>query len=1415
MKNRKSLIIYLSIDLLLIVAFICNDTFGLFQIMVDTFNKAMEWLAPKPSTTQLTYTGSTKTTTSTSTDPGPIIPDIYDYPIKIYFDGMGGDKVEGDDYFYLDGEEYTVEDLVAPTYELEEYEFIRWELATHQEDEDGDIVNIWEYYAVWEYAPVGFYTKIKVDDSFSYSVGAYTLTVETDTTTLDLSELFEYRASFATATVYSDAELTAELDIDNLELEMGDNIYYLYIDASENGNATYRFNIHRTASYNITFNITGVLTEIEGLEDYVASEGDNLSWVSEHLNQDGIHYAYTVDLNATLEADTQVDIETSYIEYAINYVIPTDDTINDNPLTYTIADSVNLVDLVKEDYEFFGWYSDELLTEEATGIEAGSMGDKTFYAKISAIDYIGLTVDESYTFDGDYYNLTVDSEQTSLTDLSDRITYNTTYAHVNIYTDFTCTDEVDIASLPLVMGDNIYYLKVTATKQNNTEISQTYAFKIHRTYSYNITFTVNGVLTSITGLDDCVIYEGDTLNFVNAKLNQPGITYNVDVDLSAVVTSDTHVSIDTSYTVYTITYVNVLEGVDNSANPLTYTVVTPTINLAGLYKEDYEFLGWYRNSAMTLASNKIPLGSTGNKTFYAKHLAIDYAGLKTDDNFSLSAGVYRANVTTDTETYDLSAHISYRSDYGSVANAYSDSACTIPVDLTNLALAIGDNIYYVKVVGHKENNDEVSQVYQFNIHRIYSYEITINVTGVLSDIGLGNFTAYEWQTLNVINNYLNQPGITYDVDVDLSAEVTSDTIVNIDTSYTIYTITYHNVTGAVHTNPSTYTVIDNIILDDADKDDYEFFGWYTDEGLTNAITSIPEGSTGNIDVYAKLIAIDYLGVTVSDYFTYDDVEETYYVNVDQHTTNIDLGSMITYRSDYSQARVYTNRSLTFLADINNLTPAIGLNNYYLVIDSGIHGSATYHFIVNRYERYEITFVVTGLFDHIEGIEDYVAGGNEKLNWITDFFIEPGVTYEVDQDMNAVITDDMTVNIVTSYTNYAITYEGTLGADNSNPGTYTIIDTIELQPIEKTGYTFEGWYLDSLYTEEASGIEAGSTGAITFYAKMTIITYTITYELDGGEATNVETYTVADEVVLTKASKLGYIFDNWEIYTSETEHQPYDGTFNYASDLVIKASYHDALETAFYGKYPQELVTDYDLLVALSSVEADENGIYHHEGEEYVKVIASPFMNGVTYSDGSDVIKDGEYFFKVLPIEWIILYQDNNQYTVMSKKILDAHIFDEATNNYAASSIATYLAELIAKLFTEEEANNIVMSTVRNTRDLANEEMFSEGGSWGYTNIDAKIYLPSYYDVHEYLEDMSADVTDYARAVGVYYRPKTGKGFYYYRSPYTTDRDLYVAGYDASPTGGDNGSLLIDKNYGLRIMMTVISGSTETEGDSNE
>lgn len=143
------------------------------------------------------------------------------------------------------------------------------------------------------------------------------------------------------------------------------------------------------------------------------------------------------------------------------------------------------------------------------------------------------------------------------------------------------------------------------------------------------------------------------------------------------------------------------------------------------------------------------------------------------------------------------------------------------------------------------------------------------------------------------------------------------------------------------------------------------------------------------------------------------------------------------------------------------------------------------------------------------------------------------------------TDNVYVYACYDLINYNITYNlnGGSGASNSTYNVTTSTITLPTAPtVNKTGYTFDGWYFESNFSgTRQTQITKGSTGDKAYYAKWDIIWYTITYELNGGSKEDIvpwnpDTHSVEQNVTINVApTKEGYDFDGW--YTNDALTTP--------------------------------------------------------------------------------------------------------------------------------------------------------------------------------------------------------------------------------------------------------------------------------------
>ena len=142
-------------------------------------------------------------------------------------------------------------------------------------------------------------------------------------------------------------------------------------------------------------------------------------------------------------------------------------------------------------------------------------------------------------------------------------------------------------------------------------------------------------------------------------------------------------------------------------------------------------------------------------------------------------------------------------------------------------------------------------------------------------------------------------------------------------------------------------------------------------------------------------------------------------------------------------------------------------------------------------------------------------------------------YVKDMNGNSTYLSDLSYSVsgFKMYPSYAVTLNtngGTINGGNVTKYTYKVGATLPTN-VTRPGYTFGGWYTNSSCTGTAeTEISTSVSGAKTYYAKWTPITYTITYNLAGGAHANPKTsYTVETSTfTLVNPTRTGYTFAGW-------------------------------------------------------------------------------------------------------------------------------------------------------------------------------------------------------------------------------------------------------------------------------------------------
>ncbi len=319
-------------------------------------------------------------------------------------------------------------------------------------------------------------------------------------------------------------------------------------------------------------------------------------------------------------------------------------------------------------------------------------------------------------------------------------------------------------------------------------------------------------------------------------------------------------------------------------------------------------------------------------------------------------------------------------------------------------------------------------------------------------------------------------------------------------SMDVYTITYET-NGGTHNNPNTYTVEQAVALTEAEKPGYNFAGWYLDE---NQVSEITKGQTGNITLRAKWDKATYSII-------YTDTKGC--ENVNTASYQIDSDTIVLHSLD-KEGFLFNG---WFLGE-ERITE----------IPSGSYGDITL-----RADWIELQYKLT-----FAGVNDFVEQDFTEYHFDDDKVLlkdvqKDGYTFQgwyIDDQKVTGIPLHTTGNIIVraewEIIEYAISFTGVENAVNENVETYNIESgKIVLNDPIKEGYSFVGWFIDDVETNE---VLAGSMGNVSFEARWELVTYFITYgNINGAEMESVyDTYNTESETELKVPTKTGFLFNGW-------------------------------------------------------------------------------------------------------------------------------------------------------------------------------------------------------------------------------------------------------------------------------------------------
>lgn len=614
-------------------------------------------------------------------------------------------------------------------------------------------------------------------------------------------------------------------------------------------------------------------------------------------------------------------------------------------------------------------------------------------------------------------------------------------------------------------------------------------------------------------------------------------------------------------------------------------------------------------------------------------------------------------------------------------------------------------------------------------------------------------------------------------------------------------------------NPSSYTVLDEIELKPATKEGYEFNGW-RDEG-DNIVSKIEVGSVGNLILKAKWSQEEYLLTANSNdttmgevsgdgtykygenatltaspnpgyefnYWSIEGDSMNYYGNpfkirVSEEMKIVAHFSIVTYSITYDLGGGTINgtnpTSYTVLDELNLFVPNLSYyyfvcyvdqnGNSYTKIEPGTTGDlhltasyGPYNYKVNVTQNYPTGGTVTGGGLHGHGTSVTITATPSDGFWFHYYDYDWNI-YETRNPFTFEMPKyDLTFNTIFAPYFYNIEYVLDGGTNHpDNPSQYTVLTDFELKDPTKSGYQFFGWYTED--GERVTRISPGGLSKITLYAHWEIIKHNLVVT---SENTNKGTVTIVqgsgyatEEVKLSATPVEGYYFDGWYHNNYRIwEETSYEFNMPY-SDLTLEARFFD--KTSYdariaeynsvngvtptisgnvitYGLTPQGKVSDKALIQELNTLLVrSENTYYLVDGYYYERITGKTSVS----------------WFKCEPIRWRILEQQNNEYYVLSERIIAAHMFSDYNSTFNNSGVR-YLLNI----------------------DFYNKSFFFDNSYIKTMNIDGEnllVAVPSAYDVtnpdygFRYNGDRKCSSTDFAIASGLDSDTTGGKASYWLR-----------------------------------------------------
>lgn len=576
--------------------------------------------------------------------------------------------------------------------------------------------------------------------------------------------------------------------------------------------------------YNVIYeydDTIGDVAEGDSLKESYTIE-DDFDFVTLECFTEGYHFDgwYTQKDLGTGEQVTGIDLGTigditvyahwGLEVYDITYV-GADGVTSTNPVNYTIeSETFTISDLTKVGYTFDGWFEDEACEVAAdTTVEIGSTGDLVFYASWTPIEYTITYNLYGGGWDGEpnpgSYTIETGAE------LADPVLEGSFF--VGWYDSAEGGALVTSIEVGEIGNRTLYARWLTFDSEGGSEVT-------------------GGVSYSASGVTEPEAPSLDWYDFGGWYLDE---TYEERYDFALPEVSMTVHALWIPIE-YEIEYV--LGGGENSpSNPATYNVEDSVV-FEDAYREGYTFNGWYGNAEFTTEQvTGVEVGSHGKVTVYASFSINQYT-----ISFETDGGTTVSEITQDYGTAIAAPAQPAKTGYAFVGWYESD-----PQELYDFTtMPARDFTLYAA-------------------WKLVTYDIVYNLDGGVNGSNPSGYTI-ESDTITLADatkrgyeflGWFSDSGLGTPVS-EIEAGSYGDVELFAGWRVIEYEIVYHLPDGAIHSNPDFYTVeTDGTVFADGVMTGYTFDGWFSDEDLSQRVTSYGGGAIGGIELWAGFTANEY------------------------------------------------------------------------------------------------------------------------------------------------------------------------------------------------------------------------------------------------------------------------------------------------------------------------------------------------------------------------------------------------------------------------------------------------------------------------------------------------------------------------------------------------------------------------------